>query len=76
MSTLVHKWNRNVADFNSMVRPRNVGRPLRARDAQRQAVLKMRKAGKLQRAVRGNRPLPEHRPDHRRSARPHQHEIP
>jgi uncharacterized coiled-coil protein SlyX len=49
---LVHKWNRNVADFNAtMVRRRNVGRPLAATDAQRQAVIKLRAAGKSLRAV-------------------------
>src|SRR6266852_581725 len=42
---LVHKWNRNVADFNStMVRRRNVGRPLAATGAQRQTVVKLRTA--------------------------------
>jgi hypothetical protein len=41
---LVRKWNRNVADFNAMVRRRNVGRPLAASDAQRRTVLTLHKA--------------------------------
>jgi hypothetical protein len=49
---LVHKWNRNVADFNTnMVRRRDVGRPLAASDAQRQTVIKLRTAGKSLRAI-------------------------
>ncbi len=49
---LVHKWNRNVADFNAtMVRRRNVGRSLAASDAQRQTVIKLRTAGKSLRAI-------------------------
>jgi hypothetical protein len=49
---LVHKWNRNVADFNAtMVRRRNVGRPLAATDAQQQTVIRLRTAGKSLRAI-------------------------
>jgi hypothetical protein len=49
---LLHKWNRNVADFNAtMVRRRNVGRPLAASDSQRQTVIKLRTAGKSLRAI-------------------------
>ncbi len=48
---LARKWNRNVADFNAMVRRRNVGRPLAASDAQRENVLKLRKAGKSLRSI-------------------------
>jgi len=49
---LVREWNRNVADFNAtMVRRRNVGRPLAASDAQRQTVIKLRTAGKSLRAI-------------------------
>jgi DNA-binding CsgD family transcriptional regulator len=49
---LVRKWNRNVADFNAtMVRRRNVGRPLAASDAQQQTVTKLRAAGKSLRAI-------------------------
>src|SRR5262249_39586586 len=45
-------WNRNVADFNAtMVRRRNVGRPLAATDAQQQSVIRLRTAGKSLRAI-------------------------
>src|SRR5215467_13246819 len=43
--TVVKEWNRFVPEYNATVRRRNVGRPLAASDAQRQAVLKLRKAG-------------------------------
>jgi hypothetical protein len=39
-------WNKNVADFNAKVAPRNMGRPLAASDAQRDRILAYRKAGK------------------------------
>ena len=42
---LVTKWNRFVPEWNAMVRPRNVGRPLAASDAQVAEVLKLHKAG-------------------------------
>jgi hypothetical protein len=48
---LVKKWNRNVADFNSMIAPRNVGRPLDASEAQAQQVRKLRKAGRSLRGI-------------------------
>jgi uncharacterized protein YydD (DUF2326 family) len=41
---LVNKWNRNVAEFNATIRPRNVGRPLQASDDQVATVRQMRKA--------------------------------
>jgi hypothetical protein len=48
---LVRKWNRFVGEYNATVRRRNVGRPLNASDAQRETVLKLRKAGKSLRAI-------------------------
>jgi hypothetical protein len=49
---LIRKWNRGVADFNAAMKPpKNVGRPLLASDAQRQTVIKLRKAGKSLRAI-------------------------
>ena len=38
-SELLRKWNAAVKDFNSVVAPRNVGRPLEASEAQRAQVL-------------------------------------
>jgi hypothetical protein len=40
-----------VSDFNSVVAPRNVGRPLEASEAQRAQVLKLRKGSMLLRAI-------------------------
>ena len=40
-------WNRFVPDYNAIVAPRNVGRPLAASEAQVATVLKLHKAGKL-----------------------------
>jgi hypothetical protein len=49
---LARKWNRNVADFNAAIkRPRNVGRPLAASEAQQQIVLKLRRASKSLRSI-------------------------
>jgi hypothetical protein len=42
---LVTKWNRFVPEWNAMVRPRNVGRPLAASEAQVAEVLKLHKTG-------------------------------
>lgn len=44
-AALVAQWNRFVPEWNAMVRPRNVGRPLAASDAQVAEVLKLHKAG-------------------------------
>ena len=44
-NALVREWNRFVPEYNAMVRPRNVGRPLAASDAQVAEVLKLHKAG-------------------------------
>jgi hypothetical protein len=44
-NALVRDWNRFIPDYNATVRPRNVGRPLAASDAQRATVLAMRKRG-------------------------------
>jgi hypothetical protein len=49
--TVVQEWNRFVPEYNATVRRRNVGRPLAASDAQRENVLKLRKAGKSLRAI-------------------------
>jgi hypothetical protein len=50
---LVRKWNRFVGEYNTVAaaRHRNVGRPLAASDAQRDQVLKLRKAGNSLRAI-------------------------
>ena len=45
-SKLVRDWNKFVPEYNAMVRPRNVGRPLLASEAQCAGVLKLHKAGK------------------------------
>jgi hypothetical protein len=42
---IVQDWNRFVPEYNAAVRPRNVGRPLAASDAQCNQVRKLRKAG-------------------------------
>ena len=42
---IVHDWNRFVPDYNAAVRPRNVGRPLAASDAQVVQVRALRKRG-------------------------------
>jgi hypothetical protein len=48
---LVRKWNKFFGDYNAMVRPRNVGRPLAASEAQRAQVAKLRKAGRSLREI-------------------------
>jgi hypothetical protein len=50
---LAKQWNQIVPEYNAVVAPRrrNVGRPLAASDAQRQTVLKLRKAGQSLRAI-------------------------
>lgn len=50
-SGLLRQWNAAVNDFNSVVAPRNVGRPLEASEAQRAQVLKLRKGGMSLRAI-------------------------
>ncbi len=42
---LLRNWNRFVPEWNALVRPRNVGRPLAASEAQVAEVLKLHKAG-------------------------------
>jgi hypothetical protein len=42
---IVQDWNRFVPEYNAAVRPRNVGRPLAASEAQCDQVRKLRKAG-------------------------------
>jgi hypothetical protein len=50
-STIVRDWNKNVAEFNAVIRPRNVGRPLAASEAQIAQVRKLRKAGSSLRGI-------------------------
>jgi uncharacterized coiled-coil protein SlyX len=52
-AALAKQWNQIVPEYNAVVAPRrrNVGRPLAASDAQRQRVLKLRKAGQSLRAI-------------------------
>jgi hypothetical protein len=52
-AALAKQWNQIVPEYNAVVAPRrrNVGRPLAASDAQRQTVLKLRKAGQSLRAI-------------------------
>ena len=45
------EWNRFVPDYNGIVAPRNVGRPLAASEAQVAAVLKLRKSGRSLRDI-------------------------
>ena len=42
---LLRKWNQFVPEWNAFARPRNVGRPLAASEAQVAEVLKLHKAG-------------------------------
>jgi hypothetical protein len=49
--SLVRKWNRLVPDYNATIRPRNVGRPLAASEAQCAEVLKLHKAGRSLRGI-------------------------
>jgi hypothetical protein len=42
---LLRDWNRFVGQYNAIVQPRNVGRPLAASDAQVAQVLKLRQRG-------------------------------
>jgi hypothetical protein len=50
---LVRKWNSFVPEYNAIITasPRNVGRPLAASDAQRDQVLRLRKAGASLRGI-------------------------
>jgi hypothetical protein len=48
---LVREWNAAVADFNSVIRPRKIGRPLAASEAQRVQVLKLHKGGTSLRGI-------------------------
>jgi hypothetical protein len=48
---LVRDWNKFVGEYNAVVRPRNVGRPLAASEAQVAQVRKLHKAGKSLRAI-------------------------
>jgi len=41
---LVRNWNKFIGDYNAMVAPRGLGRPLQASDAQVKEVRKLRKA--------------------------------
>jgi hypothetical protein len=42
---MVQDWNRFVPEYNAVVRPRNVGRPLAASEAQCDQVRRLRKVG-------------------------------
>jgi hypothetical protein len=42
---ILRDWRRLVAEYNAVVRPRNVGRPLAASDAQRDTVFNLRRRG-------------------------------
>lgn len=44
--TLLREWNAAVENFNDVLAPRNVGRPLAASEAQVETVLKLRKQGR------------------------------
>jgi hypothetical protein len=44
-SKLIRDWNKFAADYNSVVAPRSLGRPLQASDAQVKDVRKLRKKG-------------------------------
>jgi hypothetical protein len=44
-SALVKRWNKIVGEYNAMVAPKNVGRPLAASEAQCEQVLKLREEG-------------------------------
>jgi hypothetical protein len=48
---LVREWNTAVSDFNSVIRPRTVGRPLAANEAQRGQVLELHKGGMSLRGI-------------------------
>ena len=48
---LLRDWNKFVPDYNALVRPRNVGRPLLASETQCVEVLKLHKAGKSLRGI-------------------------
>ena len=48
---LLREWNKTVAQFNAVVAPRAIGRPLAASEAQQAEVLKQRKAGASLRTI-------------------------
>jgi hypothetical protein len=48
---LVRAWNRAVPEYNAVVSPRNVGRPLGADEAQQRQILKLHKRGLSLRAI-------------------------
>ena len=48
---MVREWNRLVPDYNRLVAPKAIGRPLDASDAQAAQVLKLRKAGASLRGI-------------------------
>jgi transposase len=41
----VRKWNKFIPEYNAVIQPRNVGRPLEASETQCAQVLKLRKSG-------------------------------
>lgn len=48
---LTRKWNKFVPEYNAVIRPRNVGRPLDASEAQQREVLKLHKSGMSLRSI-------------------------
>ena len=48
---LIRQWNKFVGDYNSVVAPRGIGRPLQASDAQVKEVRKLRKKGVSLRSI-------------------------
>jgi hypothetical protein len=50
-NALIAKWNRTVNEFNTVIAPRPIGRPLAASEAQQARVRALRKAGKSMRAI-------------------------
>ncbi len=48
---LVREWNKFTAEYNAVVAPREVGRPLEASEAQVKEALKLRKTGISQRSI-------------------------
>ena len=51
------KWNKFVGEYNATVRPRNMGRPLQASEAQRLRVLQHHNAGESIRSIAENMEL-------------------
>jgi hypothetical protein len=50
-NALLKEWNKFVPEYNAVVRPRNVGRPIAASEAQQAQIIKHHKAGKSERWI-------------------------